>query len=1214
MAIKIRFDPSHVPEAPTIVLANRNGEKLGQIPAKNIIVKSCLNSAAELSFCVYKFENSIRNHIWDKIVSARLAWCKEWDTWFELSVDTSESNKTVKNVSGTQLGQAELSQRRLYGIEINTEDDIGREDYEATVLFNADRPNASLLHRIMEKVPHYSISHVDSTIANIQRTFSFDDVSIYDAFQEIAEEIGCLFVFHSNTEKNGKIGRTISVYDLQSSCSCGYRGEFTEVCPKCGSSDIREGYGQDTTIFITSDELADDIQFTTDTDSVKNCFKLEAGDDLMTATVRNCNPNGSDYIWHITNDLKSLMSKELVEGLEKYDETYDYYNKDCQMEKDLEGYPLASYLDGYNGLVEKYHEQNNSLKEVTAPIIGHSGLMEAYYNTVDLAVYLQSAMMPDVEISDTSAAAQLDLLSNNLKTVAVSGLINISEPTANSTILSSAKTIVDSRYQVKIISSSLSPDIVVPLPAADKKNIRKWTGHFIITNYSDEKDSVDSSLILVEPISVELTNDRELYLRQTIDKMIKTDYSKDLSISGLFKMERGDFHKEIKKYCLNRLVSFHDACQACIKILDEQGVSDEEAWADIPKESNLYTKLYVPYRRKLRALEKEIQTREGEIHKITGTYDENGGLLTAGLQTVLLDYRNKIQEALDFETFLGKNWIEFCSYCREDKYSNSNYISDGLDNAALFKRALEFIETASNELYKSAELQHSISSSLKNLLVMEKFQPLVNYFEMGNWVRIRIDDKVYKLRLMEYEINYDELDSISVGFSDVMNVYNGVSDLESIVQQAGSMAKSYNYVQRQASQGAESNSVLQGWRENGMEAENVKLMNSAANQSQIWDKNGMLFRQYDFNTEAYLDTQLKIVNSTIAITDDNWQTVKTAVGGFYYTDPETGKKIYSYGINGEALVGKLILGEQLGIYSRNNSLTFDDNGLEIKSLDDSQSLDDSNDKKRYFKVTPNNNDIFLDLQAENGRIFIDQDGQLHIKGDGKDLDMTNNSKLNANIEGKIDGKLDSDLAARIVQSHTAVQKSWNGVSKQIQLETTGEDSDYGELCVYEANSKDSSSENLASKISPFGHYFFKDNDCVGRIETEKQPGKPSHKGLVFDLEPEGGYLAFRRKDSDTEACTAMLCFSRENSAYPEEGIHFGCDMYGHQHRLDGVNLSNVLSDSHETITAVIPIVVGLTTDKERNISPITAHITVRNGLITEVSGLDIDAETVKKTE
>lgn len=81
--------------------------------------------------------------------------------------------------------------------------------------------------------------------------FSFDDVSIIDAFQEISEEIGCLFVYHSDTDENGKIRRAISVYDLQQNCnSCGHRGEYTDKCPKCGSTNIKNGYGEDTLILL----------------------------------------------------------------------------------------------------------------------------------------------------------------------------------------------------------------------------------------------------------------------------------------------------------------------------------------------------------------------------------------------------------------------------------------------------------------------------------------------------------------------------------------------------------------------------------------------------------------------------------------------------------------------------------------------------------------------------------------------------------------------------------------------------------------------------------------------------------------------------------------------------------------------------------------------------------------------------------------------------
>ena len=358
MPMKINFDKAHNPETPTFILAKKSGDKIGLVNAKAIEITDALNDASEFTFTVYKYENGKKDSIWDYITNFKLVYCIEWDMWFEIRVEIDESAEVKKTVYGTSLGQAELSQIMLYNIEINTEDDIARDDYKTpTVLYNPDDPSSSLLHRILEKAPHYSIGHVDSTIDRIQRMFSFDDTSIYDALQDIAEEINCLFVINaksSDTENVyldsseedrlldsktrellverdhlGDIRRIISVYDLESNCNdCGNRGEFTGVCPKCGSTDINEGYGEDTTIFITADELAEDIQLTTDTDEVKNCFKLEAGDDLMTASVRNCNPNGSDYIWNITDAVKADMSSNLVAKIESYDKQYAYYQNE----------------------------------------------------------------------------------------------------------------------------------------------------------------------------------------------------------------------------------------------------------------------------------------------------------------------------------------------------------------------------------------------------------------------------------------------------------------------------------------------------------------------------------------------------------------------------------------------------------------------------------------------------------------------------------------------------------------------------------------------------------------------------------------------------------------------------------------------------------------------------------------------------------------------
>ena len=889
MAVNIKFDLVGNPEPPTLVLANRNGNKLGQLEANadSIELIDKFNEASEISFTVNKYVNGKITNLWDKLVDFKLVYCKEWDCWFEATVELDEATESVKTVFCTQLGQAELSQIMLYDIEINTEDDIARDDYKIGILYDPEDSQASILHRLLDKAPHYSIIHIDDTLWNIQRSFSFDGVSIYDAFQEIAEEVGCLFVFNSDSDANGMPKRTISVYDLQQNCNdCKYRGEFTDKCPKCESTNITYGYGEDTLIFVTSDELASNgIQLTTDTDSVKNCFKLEAGDDLMTATVRNRNPNGTDYIWYFSDATKEDMPNELVEKIEAYDISYRYYYN--EHESNLN----ANLLDKYNALVDKYLTYNEELEKISNPITGFASLMQAYYSVIDLGWYLKSGLMPNVTMGKTNAEEQALLLQVSLPPlIAVSNLDTVSKSTADSAILAMAKAIVNSHYKVSIVDKS------------SQLVDGEWSGKFIVANYSDDEDTYTTT-----PVSRTLTDWDETYIKQKVDKILSKENTDDLSITGLFEKEYDEFCAELKKYALTPLTSFHDACQACLDIFIEQGVGNDE--------SDLYDGLYIPYYNKLKAIEAEMQIRENEVNEIID------------IQSDIEQIKTDIQKGLNFQDYLGKDlWLQFCAYRREDKYSNPNYISDGLNNAELFERALQFYEVAENEIFKSAELQHSISATLNNLLAISKFKPLVDSFNVGNWIRVQIDDRVYKLRLVEYEISYGDFDSISVEFSDVAKTKKGYSDLENILSEASSMASSYDSIQRQANLGNEARSMIRQWLNEGLDASLVQIQNNT-NEDIVIDNNGLLGRSYSDITEEYSPEQIKLTHNIIAFTDDDWKSVKQAIGKHKYKYYDEGKKDFvdeiGYGVSADFVTAGIVSGSQIiggNIYSDNYSI------------------------------------------------------------------------------------------------------------------------------------------------------------------------------------------------------------------------------------------------------------------------------------------------------
>lgn len=961
MAVKIKFDSNHNVIPPTFVLATRSGKKMNTpIPAVGITIADHFNDKFELNFSVSKYDNGVEYPLWDKLQDFKLCWCWEWDVWFEMYVEKTDDYSLAKHITLVSLGEAELSQINLYGVEINTEDDIARDDYEPSVLYNPDKPEASILDRILDKAPHYSIEFVDTSIASIQRTFSFDGTSIYDAMQEISEEIDCIFVFNSGSNSDGSIKRSISVYDLESYCyECGNRGHYSGTCSECGSTNVTRGYGEDTSIFVSTENLADEITLTTDYDSVKNCFRLEAGDDLMTATIINCNPNGSQYLWYITDEMKEDMSDELVARLEEYDETYAYYRDEYPTEIP------SNLVTEYNEIVAKYSQYQEDLVTISSPIAGYSTLMNVYYDTIDLQLLLESTLMPTRTIEQTDAATQAALLTvENMSPVSVNDLSLVSFASANNAVLSMAKVLIDPRFKVKIVTSSYD------------NTTHTWTGDFSVENYSDEEDVATS-----ETISIILDDDYEGFLQQQIDKTLKNAEDETASqgasdITSLFKLSLEDFTSELTKYCWSSLDLFEDSCQKCLEVLQAQGVADNITWAD--KDPNMYETVYVPYYNKLLAIQAELQVREAEIAVISGVLDEDEDVTTAGVQTYIVESKKYIQDQINMQNYLGEElWLEFIAYRREDTFSNDNYISDGLNNAEVFANALEFLKVANEEIYKSANLQHSLSASLQNLLVIKEFEPIVDYFSVGNWIRVKIDGEVFRLRLISYEIDFDNLSGISIEFSDVKKFVDGMSDSEAIMNQAQSMASSYGSVSRQASQGKKSNTILDNWVQKGLDLTKMKIVDDVDNQNISWDEHGFLCREFIPFTETYDDRQLKIINNGIYITDNNWRSIKTAIGRFYYTDPETGDITEAYGVNGETIVGKLLLGEQLGIYNSAGSLTFDTNGLTV-----------SNDKN-IVSINPNDSSIIKvikrstdenDNETQTTIISLDTDGDVDITG------------------------------------------------------------------------------------------------------------------------------------------------------------------------------------------------------------------------------------------
>lgn len=910
---------------PTVVLCHRNKHKIGAIyPISEWSITPDMYNKNECSFKVYKEVNGIATPLWDQIKDLKVIYIPEYNEYFQISIDKTQTNETVKTITGSNLGIAELSQTMLYDIEINTEDDIARDAYKMAYIYDPTDISSSLLGRVLSKAPHYKIKHVDASLCKLVRSFSINDKSIYDFLTgDLADELNCLVWVDS-------YDRSISIYDLENSCpKCGHRAENETVCSKCRTTMTR-GYGEYFNVPVSNDNLSDSITVTTKDDEVKNTFRIQGGDDVINAAIRAVNPNGTEYINRFAAFQTEDMSKELIDQINAYQELYESKRK--------------PYKEIMNGL----------------------------YDTIDQILYLTSSMMPSPETDNTDANKELaKLTADNLGMIAVQNLRVAGVTTVNNAVKSMADIYMSAGYKVEIASSTYSNQV--------------WNGRFKVTSVDDENDTAING----SDITLLITDDYETFITQKIQKILD-------------KQDMSDEEYDWTKYGLNRLSSFSDAYQSCIDMLIDSGVGD-------PKHE-FYTSIYLVYYNKKLEVDKEIQVREAQIKE------------QEDKEAKYEKQRDNIQSELNFEKYLGKDlYSEYCLYRREDTYQNDNYISDGLSNSEILSKAEELLEVAQKEIVKASELQVDLSTDVGNIWTINEFKDVLDQWICGNWIRVICDDDIYKLRLLNYTIKDSDFSKISCDFSSVLKVSDGISDIKSILDSAKSMAGSYESVKRQAKNAQETGKTVSEWVEHGMNATAVAIRDSDS-QSITYDNHGLLARTYDDITGEYEPEQLKVVNNTLAITDDNWKTVKAAIGKIHYEDPKhPGDMLSAYGVLGETIIGKLLLGEALGIYNDGGSLKFDKNGLSISNGTNS------------FVVNPND-ETLISLSNNNGKIlWVDTKGGLHLRGDGSGLDITSNeaisgvssaiSQLNDEIVLKVDdnGRLATVKLGADVNEGTVVQ-------------------------------------------------------------------------------------------------------------------------------------------------------------------------------------------------
>lgn len=961
---KVLFNSQGIIETPTLLLQHKNFETIGNGGVTNVsglTYKNSFNDANEVSFKIHKFNNEKKHPLWDSMVDFKIIYIPQLHERFEISVTTSEEdpNDVSKSITGTSLCEAELSQITLRNVQINTETDMTNPLYDEnfpTILYRDPEEydsvenlaiwtkskydylrdktaypteesviarkktilkHASLLHRVLEKAPHYSISCVADTLKKLKTVheFTFDGTDILSALKDtIADNFHCAFMFNSEN-------RTISVLDLYSTCNnCGYRGDYMDECPECGSNNITNKYGEDTNILINSTNLTTQITLDSNSDSLKNCFYITGADDAINAAIANVNPNGTQYIYYFSNETLADMPTELQSKLRSYNTLYDEINTtreyNFKADRVAEYNKVINYINTKFASMSKDDQDKIEYPTLTSPLVGYPALTSAWYSAMDVYYFLNDSMMPVIDVDGMGLDDSITSIQDGLKDlggIAVTGIKTITQSAVKGSVESLVKTFFSaSYYDMNITDSSLSDYD----SSTDK---RTWSGTIILTSHS-QMDENNQYLTKSVKITTDVIESTEKYIEQKITRMTnRADEIKDKQITSI-KLAENKFKEQLGYYSLTELNNLKKEFEACRDIAVD-GFTNESV--DVQYNNSELKNKYVNfYSGRIVDIQNEIKTRESQIEAVNAIYNTEKS--TGEIQDIV----NSVKAELDLENYLGEDlYMLWYSYRREDDYSNDNYSSTGLDDVTLIKRATELVEAAQKELYKAGNLQYSLSATMGNLLALDGFKPIKDKFEVGNFIKVGIDDKVYSLRLMSYETDFDSIQDMPVEFSTVEKVYTGYSDVQSVLDASRSMATSYSSVKDQVDKSKKATDTVNDWSDNGINGDNTQFANSSE-QTILINKNGILGRSYDDQLDEFSLKQFKLVNNGMYFTKDGWQSIETGIGRFTYRDIN-GNLVEDYGIIAKTVVGNLIIGKELQIYNEDKSIVIDENGLTI---------------------------------------------------------------------------------------------------------------------------------------------------------------------------------------------------------------------------------------------------------------------------------------------
>ena len=274
---------------------------------------------------------------------------------------------------------------------------------------------------------------------------------------------------------------------------------------------------------------------------------------------------------------------------------------------------------------------------------------------------------------------------------------------------------------------------------------------------------------------------------------------------------------------------------------------------------------------------------------------------------------DRYSQLTDFEAFFYEDqWIRLSPLIREDEYNDSNFLLTGYESETeRLEVCNELMEYASKELKTLAQPSLEFSMNMANILALPEFEPIKNQFALGNFIRIELrPGNVKRARLLEVQLNFDNLSDFSCAFGNLVTTYDQVDLHAELLKQAVTAGKTVAASSSDWQKAADKTNKIEENIKNGLQDVTLEI-GKASGQSIEIGQYGIRGRKLiDGTTDQFEDEQVALINNKLCFTSDGWKTSKSAFGKFEIED-ENGNKVEHWGMLAEAMVGGYIEGAVL---------------------------------------------------------------------------------------------------------------------------------------------------------------------------------------------------------------------------------------------------------------------------------------------------------------